>query len=90
MKKPELFNKLKNSRDSGAGYDLVANIIVGLGIVWVVRYFWPELPRSVYGFGVVFGAISGFYQLFRSQSDSAKKAAADKSQTGNDDAPHAS
>jgi F0F1-type ATP synthase assembly protein I len=62
-----IFNKLKNSRDSGAGYDLVANILVGLGLVWVARYFWPGLPKSLYGLGVVLGAISGFYQLFKSQ-----------------------
>ncbi len=67
-KKPELFNKLANAKDSGAGYDLVANIVVGLGVIWVARWIWPSLPKSAYGFGVVLGAISGFYQLFKSQS----------------------
>ena len=66
-KKPEIFDKLKNSRDSGAGYDLVGNIVVGLGLVWVLRYFWPSISVKAYGFGVVLGAISGFYQLFKDQ-----------------------
>ena len=72
--KPELFNKLKNSRESGAGYDLVGNIVVGLGLVWIARKIWPELSVKAYGFGVVLGAVSGFYQLFKAQQrDSAKK-----------------
>ena len=67
-KKPELFNKLQNSRDSGAGYDLVANIVVGLGLVWIVRWIWPDISAKAYGFGVVLGAVSGFYQLFKLQA----------------------
>lgn len=71
-KKPELFNKLQNSRDSGAGYDLVGNIVVGLGLVWIVRKVWPDISVKAYGFGVVLGAISGFYQLFKMQQRAAK------------------
>ncbi len=81
-KKPALFNKLSNSRDSGAGYDLVGNILVGLGLVWVARYFWPNLPRKAYGVGVVIGAISGFYQLFKAQA----KVPSKPPRSGNDDA----
>ena len=73
-KKPELFNKLQNSRDSGAGYDLVGNIVVGLGMVWIVRKIWPELNVKWYGAGVVLGAVSGFYQLFKMQQSADKKA----------------
>ena len=72
-KKPELFNKLADSQNSGAGYDLVGNILVGLGLVWVARWFWPSLPRSSYAVGVVIGAISGFYQLFKTQGRARNK-----------------
>ena len=75
QKKPPLFNKLQNAQDSGAGYDLVGNIVVGLFLVWVLRHFWPEIPKAAYGGGVVLGAISGFYQLFKSQPQAAKKPA---------------
>ena len=66
-KKAPLFNKLANSKDSGAGYDLVGNIVVGLGLVWIVRYFFPGVPKAWYAAGVVLGAVSGFYQLFKAQ-----------------------
>lgn len=71
-KKPELFNKLQNSRDSGAGYDLVGNIVVGLGLVWIARKIWPGISVKAYGFGVVLGAVSGFYQLFKMQQRASK------------------
>jgi hypothetical protein len=41
---------------------------VGLGLVWLARWIWPSLPKASYGAGVVLGAISGFYQLFKTQS----------------------
>jgi hypothetical protein len=78
--KPELFNKLKNSGDSGAGYDLVGNIVVGLGLVWIARKIWPELSVKAYGFGVVLGAVSGFYQLFKSQQRESQKKKDDATQ----------
>jgi hypothetical protein len=73
-KKPPLFNKLANSRDSGAGYDLVGNIVVGLGLVWLLRHFWPGIPKTAYAFGVILGAVSGFYQLFKAQPKGVKDA----------------
>jgi F0F1-type ATP synthase assembly protein I len=72
-KKPPIFDKLAGAQDSGAGYDLVGNIVVGLGLVWVLRHFWPEIPKAWYGAGVVLGAISGFFQLFKSQSKKSKQ-----------------
>ena len=77
-KKPPLFNKLENAQGSSAGYDLVGNIVIGLGLVWVARSFWPGLPKASYGAGVILGAISGFYQLFKTQSREARKAASAK------------
>lgn len=71
--KPSAFSKLEAAKGSGAGYDLVANILVGLGIVWLVRRFWPELPKAWYAAGVVLGAASGFYHLFKAQSLPRKK-----------------
>ena len=82
-KKPPLFDKLANNQESSAGYDLVGNMVIGLGLVWVARYFWPSLPKASYGAGVVLGAISGFYQLFKSQS---KKRGQPKAPESHDDA----
>ena len=76
-KKPPIFDKLAGSKDSGAGYDLVGNIVVGLGLVWIVRKIWPSISVKAYGFGVVLGAISGFYQLFKMQQRASKAAKKD-------------
>ena len=54
-------------RDAGSGYDLAANIIVGLGLGWLAQLFWPGLRPWGYGGGIILGTCSGFYQIFKSQ-----------------------
>ncbi len=81
-RKSGLFTKVEHSSGAGAGYDLVGNILVGLGLVYVARHFWPAIPVKAYGFGVVLGAISGFYQLFKAQSPKAKRLKATENEHG--------
>ena len=50
--------------EAAAGYDLAANILVGLGLGWVVQRFFPGLKPWGYVGGLLLGAASGFYQLF--------------------------
>jgi F0F1-type ATP synthase assembly protein I len=62
-------------RDAGTGYDLAANIIVGLGLGWLAQKLWPAIHPWGYGGGIILGTISGFYQIFKSQQRaSARKA----------------
>jgi len=61
---------------ASVGYDLVANIILGFGLGWGAQWLWPGIKPWGYFFGVLLGAVSGFYQLFKLQNrdDSQKKA----------------
>lgn len=56
-----------SNRDAGTGYDLVANIIVGLGLGWLAQWFWPAVRPWGYGAGIILGTFSGFYQIFKRQ-----------------------
>ena len=68
-----VWDRAAMGREASAGYDLAANIIVCLFLAWALkRWFWPEMPKWGYGVAVVLGAISGFYQLFKSQSPTKK------------------
>jgi hypothetical protein len=69
-KKPAgVWDRAAAGREASAGYDLAANIIVCLFFAWAIkRWLWPEMPKLGYGIAVVLGAISGFYQLFKTQS----------------------
>ncbi len=60
-------------REASAGYDLAANILVGLGLGWLAQRWFPGLKPWGYFFGIVLGAVSGFYQLFKNQSKPAAK-----------------
>lgn len=64
-----VWDRAAMGREASAGYDLAANIFVCLGLAWLIkRWLWPEMPKLGYGIAVILGAISGFYQLFKSQS----------------------
>ena len=79
-RKPGVFSRLEAAKGSSAGYDLVANILVGLGLVWVARHFWPAIPKAWYAAGVVLGAASGFYHLFKGNQPTARPKADDDAQ----------
>lgn len=53
--------------EASAGYDLAGNIIVGLGLGWLLQRWFPGLKPWGYVGGIILGSISGFYQLFRMQ-----------------------
>lgn len=59
-------------REASAGYDLAANIIVGIALGWLVQRWFPGLKPWGYFGGIVLGAASGFYQLFKSQQPKPK------------------
>lgn len=63
-----LWTRAGVGREASAGYDLAANIIVGLGLGWLAQRWVPDLKPWGYFAGIVLGSISGFYQLFRSQA----------------------
>ena len=53
------------SAEAGAGIDLAANVFVGLALGWLAQKFVPGLKPWGYVGGLVLGAVSGFYQLFK-------------------------
>lgn len=67
-RKPTVWDRLGPSQDASKGYDLVANILVGLGLGWLAqRYLGVPQPWGMVG-GLVLGSASGFYQLFRGEA----------------------
>ena len=54
--------------EASAGYDLAANVFVGLAIGWGLHKLWPGLKPWGYVIGIVLGMASGFYQLFKTQN----------------------
>jgi F0F1-type ATP synthase assembly protein I len=66
-----------SSREAGAGYDLAANIFVGLALGWGAQKLWPGLTPWGYAGGILLGSLSGFYQLFKSQNRGAGQKKAD-------------
>lgn len=67
-KPPRIWQRAAMGREASAGYDLAANIIVGLGLGWLAQRFFPGIRPWGYAGGIILGSISGFYQLFRLQS----------------------
>jgi hypothetical protein len=64
-----VWDRAAMGREASAGYDLAANIFVCLFLAWALkRWFWPEMPKLGYAIAIILGSISGFYQLFKSQS----------------------
>jgi F0F1-type ATP synthase assembly protein I len=57
-----------SNREAGAGYDLAANIFVGLGLGWGAQKLWPGITPWGYAAGIILGTASGFYQLFKTQN----------------------
>ncbi len=58
---------------NNAGYDLAANVLVGIGLGWACIHFFPSTsPWGFLGF-MALGIVSGFWQLFRTQMRSAKR-----------------
>jgi F0F1-type ATP synthase assembly protein I len=46
---------------------LAGNVIVGFGLGWVVQHYFPGTkPWGIAG-GVLLGAISGFYQVLKTE-----------------------
>jgi F0F1-type ATP synthase assembly protein I len=62
-----IWDRAAMGREASAGYDLAANIIVGLGLGWLLQRFFPGLSPWGYAGGIILGSISGFYQLFKQQ-----------------------
>ena len=56
----------------GSQYDLAANVLVGLALGWGAQKLWPGIKPWGYAGGIVLGAASGFYQMFKAQQRSAK------------------
>lgn len=65
--RPSIWNRLPQDRGGAGTYDLAANVLVGFGIGWLAQHFFPGLRPWGYVGGVVLGAASGFYQLFKAQ-----------------------
>jgi F0F1-type ATP synthase assembly protein I len=63
-----VWDRMPKDSEASAGYDLVANIIVGLGLGWLVQHFWPGCKPWGYAGGVLLGSVAGFYQLFKMQN----------------------
>lgn len=63
-----VWDRANLGREASAGYDLAANIMVGLGLGWLAQRWFPELTPWGYVTGILLGSASGFYQLFKSQS----------------------
>jgi F0F1-type ATP synthase assembly protein I len=63
-----VWDRASVGREASAGYDLAANIIVGLGLGWLAQRFWPGIAPWGYVGGILLGSASGFYQLFKNQS----------------------
>lgn len=60
-----IWTRAQAGREAAAGYDLAANVMVGLGLGWLAQRFWPGLHPWGYVGGLLLGAASGFYQLFK-------------------------
>jgi F0F1-type ATP synthase assembly protein I len=64
---------------------LAGNVIVGVGLGWVAQYFFPQIAPWGYGVGVILGAISGFWQILKSEG--ALKKYRPEKKNGNPDKP---
>lgn len=50
------------------GQDMAANVIVGLALGYGAQWLFPGIkPWGLVG-GLLFGAVSGFFQLFRREA----------------------
>jgi F0F1-type ATP synthase assembly protein I len=65
--------KLMNS--SAVGYDLAANVVMGIGIGWVIMHFWPSTKPWSFLICMALGIISGFWQLYKTVLRPTKKKA---------------
>ncbi len=71
-KRPAPVPNLRPDSGGASGYDLAANVLVGFGLGWLLqRHFSGLKPWGVVG-GIVLGAVSGFYQLFKTSGRSRK------------------
>jgi F0F1-type ATP synthase assembly protein I len=70
-----VWQRASSGREASAGYDIAANILVGLGLGWLLQRFFPGLKPWGYAGGIILGAISGFYQLFKTQQPPVKRSA---------------
>jgi F0F1-type ATP synthase assembly protein I len=55
------------------GQDMAANVLVGLGLGYLLERFWPQIKPFGLAGGLVLGAVSGFYQLFMREEQRRKK-----------------
>lgn len=67
-----LWTRTTVGRDASAGYDLAANVFVGLGLGAVVQHFFSGVKPWGYVVGLLLGTASGFYQLFKNSNKQTK------------------
>jgi F0F1-type ATP synthase assembly protein I len=65
--------------DSNLGQVMAASVLVGFGLGWLAEKKWPQISPWGIAAGVLLGAASGFWELFKinarmsgSDSDSKK------------------
>ncbi|HTB21757.1 MAG TPA: AtpZ/AtpI family protein [bacterium] len=70
-----VWERLPQRSAASQGYDMAANVLVGVGLGWLAQHFFPGIRPWGLAAGTVLGAVSGFYQLFKAQgrSKSGKK-----------------
>ena len=69
---------MKPYQGSSAGTDLAANVVLCAGLGWLAEKKWPQIqPWGIVG-GVLLGAFSGFYQLFKREAIERKRREAEK------------
>ncbi len=67
-RRPTVWDRMARDKGASGGYDLAANVLVGWLMGWAAqRYLGAPSPWGLAG-GVVLGSVSGFYQLFKTQS----------------------
>lgn len=83
-RRPTVWARLPSA--AAEGYDLAANVLVGFGLGWLAQHFFPGIKPWGLALGIVLGAVSGFYQLFKAQGRRGKNAKS-PDKTGDTDKP---
>ncbi len=53
------------SRGSVSGYELPANILVGVFLGWVIQRYWPAAKPLGIFVGTLLGTVSGIWQIYK-------------------------